>query len=95
MPLYINAEQAADFFAARRKNLPRDASDFHTRDKLLLNVETLLRMEYPKTLFVWDAVLMNECDGCVWNGKRHQKCSCCRRNRNMKDNYKEETKHED
>lgn len=30
------------------------------------------------------------CDGCKWNGKRHQKCSCCRRNRNMKDNYKEE-----
>ena len=33
----------------------------------------------------------NTCDGCKWNGKRHQKCSCCRRNRNMKDNYKEET----
>lgn len=32
----------------------------------------------------------NTCDGCKWNGKRHQKCSCCRRNRNMKDNYKEE-----
>lgn len=33
---------------------------------------------------------ISECDGCKWNGKRHQKCSCCRRNRNMKDNYKEE-----
>ena len=32
----------------------------------------------------------NTCDGCKWNGKRYQKCSCCRRNRNMKDNYKEE-----
>lgn len=31
----------------------------------------------------------NTCDGCKWNGKRYQKCSCCRRNRNMKDNYKE------
>lgn len=32
----------------------------------------------------------NICDGCKWNGKRYPKCSCCRRNRNMKDNYKEE-----
>lgn len=90
MPLYINAEQAADFFAARRKNLPHDVADFQTRDELLLNVEQLLRTEYPKTMFVWDALKISECDGCKWNGKRHQKCSCCRRNRNMKDNYKEE-----
>lgn len=28
------------------------------------------------------------CDGCYWRMiKRHQKCSCCRRNQNMKDNY--------
>lgn len=30
------------------------------------------------------------CDGCYWRNRRYQKCSCCRRNRNMKDNYKEE-----
>jgi hypothetical protein len=24
---------------------------------------------------------------CIWFGKRHQKCSCCRRNLNIKDNY--------
>ena len=28
------------------------------------------------------------CTGCVWKGTRHQKCSCCRRNLYMKDNYK-------
>lgn len=27
------------------------------------------------------------CAGCKWRGKRHQKCSCCIRNRSMKDNY--------
>ena len=26
------------------------------------------------------------CDGCRWKD-RHQKCSCCRRNRDMKDCY--------
>lgn len=28
------------------------------------------------------------CDGCTWKGVRHQKCSCCCRNQNMKDNFK-------
>lgn len=27
------------------------------------------------------------CHGCKWKGKRHQKCTCCIRNGNMKDNY--------
>ena len=31
------------------------------------------------------------CNNCKWLGKRHQKCSCCRRNHGMKDNYEEET----
>lgn len=31
------------------------------------------------------------CEGCKWLGKRHQKCSCCRRNNGMKDNYEEKT----
>lgn len=29
------------------------------------------------------------CDGCIYKGKRHQRCSCCRRNPDMKDGYKE------
>lgn len=31
----------------------------------------------------------SNCDGCYWLNRRYQKCSCCRRNQNMKDNYKE------
>ena len=30
-----------------------------------------------------------DCTGCVWLNTRHQKCSCCRRNQYIKDNYKE------
>ena len=30
------------------------------------------------------------CDGCKYKGKRHQKCSCCVRNMNMKDEYEYE-----
>lgn len=88
MPLYINAEQAADFFAARRKHLSNKAADFQSRDEILLNVELLLRMDYPQTMFVWDALEIDDCEGCVWLNTRHQKCSCCRRNRCLKDNYK-------
>ena len=35
-----------------------------------------------------DAVEVGSCDGCIYsNRKRPQKCSCCRRNRDMKDCY--------
>ena len=35
-----------------------------------------------------DAVEVGNCDGCEWKGKRHQKCSCCRRNQCMADLYR-------
>lgn len=36
-----------------------------------------------------DAVEVGNCDGCYWKEiGRQQKCSCCRRNRDMKDCYK-------
>lgn len=31
------------------------------------------------------------CSGCRWWGVRPQRCSCCRRNPNMKDNYEVDT----
>lgn len=37
-----------------------------------------------------DAIVAGSCDGCIYsNRKRPQKCSCCRRNRYLKDCYKE------
>lgn len=30
-----------------------------------------------------------QCGECRWKGRRHQKCSCCRRNRYLKDCYEE------
>lgn len=42
---------------------------------------------------VWERLKEYEdalsCDNCKWLGKRHQKCSCCRRNHGIKDNYEE------
>lgn len=37
-----------------------------------------------------DAVEVGSCDGCFYsNRKRPQKCSCCRRNKDLKDCYEE------
>lgn len=33
------------------------------------------------------------CGDCKWKGERHQKCSCCIRNNNMKDNYEYQTEY--
>lgn len=88
MPLYINnAEQAARYFASLRKKLPHDARDFMTRDSLLLSVELALRSDYSQLAF-WDAIQIGDCAGCVGQ-EVPQNCSCCRRNRHLKDNYKE------
>lgn len=38
-----------------------------------------------------DVVEVGSCDRCHWKGKgRFQKCTYCRRNKNMKDHYLEE-----
>lgn len=37
------------------------------------------------------ALEQTSCVGCKWDGKRHQKCSCCRRNHGIKDNYEGKT----
>lgn len=33
----------------------------------------------------FDISQVGTCDGCKWKGNRHQKCSCCRRNKYMRD----------
>ena len=41
--------------------------------------------------FLKDYFALGDCIGCRWRGVRPQKCSCCARNLDMKDNYKEDT----
>ena len=43
----------------------------------------------------WSESALNDlrklvCTDCRWMGVRHQKCSCCIRNRSMKDNYQDD-----
>ena len=48
---------------------------------------------FTLTSLLYDAIhnertATETCNGCRWRG-RHQKCSCCRRNRSMRDSYEE------
>ena len=48
-----------------------------------------MSMEDSKRALLGDreaAPYPERCNGCRWRG-RHQKCSCCRRNANLKDCY--------
>lgn len=31
----------------------------------------------------------SQCGNCIWKNKRHQKCTCCKRNAYLKDNHEE------
>lgn len=41
----------------------------------------------------WNRRPLGDCTGCCWKNTRKQKCSSCRRNEKLKDNF-EEAKHE-
>ena len=45
-------------------------------------------MKFDKQFFDGDLVEVGNCEGCIYSHrKRPQKCSCCRRNRDLKDCY--------
>lgn len=52
----------------------------------LRELPALLRWDYEEEE---EKVQKSFCDKCRWRS-RYQKCSCCRRNRKMRDNYEEE-----
>ena len=90
MPLYINAEQAARYFASLRKKLPHDARDFMTRRQLAFQERRTgveIRLFTACVLGTSDAE--SETVRAVSGRKLPQDCSCCRRNQCLKDNYKE------
>ena len=69
-----------------------------TMEELKANCETLNEVFESLTeilkmgranFFYYDCFYVGGCANCVWNGKRPQKCACCRRNRLIKDNFKE------
>lgn len=86
MALYLKTQDLIDYFRALRTNRKINISPY--MDNALLNIQQLLEIDqYNPCIF--DYVEIGNCENCKWKG-RHQKCSCCRRNRYIKDCYETE-----
>lgn len=84
MSIYVNFDHMIDYLRKVRQS--RNINNSPYMDNALLNMQQLLEFDiYNPMLF--DYVEIGGCDGCAWNGVRHQRCSCCRRNRSLKDGY--------
>ena len=82
--LYINLTDLIDWLRETRKN--QRISPY--MDTALLNIQQTLQSQMYSTFFA-DYIQIGGCDTCRWK-KRHQKCSCCRRNRHLKDCHEED-----
>lgn len=60
-------------------------------EQLMAAAKKLIEQQAVEIYLLRDAGnAADNCAGCKWEGgARPQKCACCRRNRSMKDNYKE------
>ena len=89
MPYYINADHLAEYISVlmRGGNFERGV---YTADEVLRELKR--RICNKPQIFGMDSIPIGECNGCRWWQTRYQKCSCCRRNRGLKDNYEEATK---
>lgn len=84
LSIYVNFDHMIDYLRKVRQS--RNINNSPYMDNALLNMQQLLEFDiYNPILF--DYVEIGGCDGCAWNGVRHQRCSCCRRNRSLKDGY--------
>ena len=82
--LYINVEDLIEWLKETRQN--QRISPY--MDTALLNIQQLLQSQLYSPFFA-DYVQIGGCDDCRWKNRK-QKCSCCRRNRHLKDCYEEE-----
>lgn len=81
--IYVCFNHLIEFLKNIRTNSKINVSPY--MDNALLNVQQLLELDIYNPI-IFDYVEIGDCEGCKWKS-RHQKCSCCRRNRNMKDSY--------
>ena len=88
MALYLKVPDLIDYFKKLRMNREVNISPY--MDNALLNIQQLLEYHQHNPC-IFDYVEIGNCKNCKWMG-RHQKCSCCRRNRYIKDCYEEEWK---
>ena len=81
--LYISLDDFVEWLKETRANQRISPH----MDTALLNIQQLLQSQLYSPFFA-DFIQVGGCDTCIWKN-RHQKCSCCRRNRHLKDCYEE------
>ena len=82
---YINIASVLGYLDGLRVN--RKVNTSPHIDNALLNLRQIIHADMCNALSdpVFEYVDIESCDGCKWRSKRHQKCSCCRRNKHMRD----------
>lgn len=78
---YVNLTQFVEYLKKVRQNRYVNTSPY--MDNALLNVQQLLETAAWSPT-ICDSIEIGGCRSCKWSG-RTQKCSCCRRNRYIKD----------
>ena len=84
MSRYVNFDNIVEYLRAIRMNSKINDSPY--MDAALLSMQQLLELDICNIL-IFDCIEIGGCNDCLWKN-RHQKCSCCRRNRRLKDCYR-------
>ena len=84
---YVNLPHLIDYLRKVRQNRNVNISPY--MDSVLLNVQQMIEFDMENPLIA-DSFVIGGCGSCKWSGRK-QKCSCCRRNRYIKDCW--EAKH--
>lgn len=88
MSVYVNLDHVLEYLDSVRAN--RNINTNPYMDNVLLNVRQMLALTIPYDPLLADSVDIGGCESCIYsNRRRPQKCSCCRRNRYLKDCYEE------
>lgn len=70
-----------------------DATIAYFKNKTQKSISESRKKHYQaalEALCYWQEHEGQTCRGCMYKGKRHQKCNCCRRNQDLKDCYRED-----
>lgn len=92
---YVNMMDFLNFLTKRRESANDAMMGIYRKMVLLELSRDLIQMRQDHFAPMDTIPFVGECNGCKWKWVRQQKCSCCRRNRNLKDCYELEEPEED
>lgn len=85
MSVYVNADHIVECINAARQN--PQFNDSPSVDRALLMVLEFV-LNASRNPFLTNSFTVGDCYDCIYKGERHQKCTCCRENPNLKSRYR-------